>query len=215
MRKEKIPIAAEGAPFIGIFALLSLVAGGLELPFFSLLGLVCTGFCLYFFRDPERIRPEEKDAVVAPADGRVILVEKSSDERFVESESLKISIFMNIFNVHVNRIPFPGTVRSVRFSPGRFYSADTREAALENEWCSLVIDTDRQYSYTVVQVAGLVARRIVCYAEPGDHVGSGQRFGIIRFGSRLDVYLPADARILVEKGQKVRAGETVLAMAAP
>ncbi|MFP3982345.1 MAG: phosphatidylserine decarboxylase family protein [Desulfurivibrionaceae bacterium] len=210
MRKEKIPVADEGYPFIGFSALVTLVAAGLELPVVSLLTLLCTGFCLYFFRDPERIRPEEEGAVVAPADGRIILVEKIRDERSAGEESLKISIFMNIFNVHVNRIPLAGRVRSVSFSPGRFYSADTERAGLENERCSLVIDTDGGYSYKMVQIAGLVARRIVCRAEPGDKVLSGQRFGLIRFGSRVDLYLPAETEVRVENGQKVKAGETTL-----
>lgn len=210
MKREKIPVAAEGYPFIGFPALISLVAAALEMPVVSLLALLCTGFCLYFFRDPERIRPEEEGAVVAPADGRIIMVEKSRDERFTGEETWKISIFMNVFNVHVNRIPFAGRVKSVSFSPGRFYSADTERAGLENERCSLVIDTDRGYSYTMVQIAGLVARRIVCRAEPGDKVLPAQRFGLIRFGSRVDLYLPADTRVQVKNGQKVKAGETTL-----
>ncbi len=212
MKKQKIPITPEGYPFICFFALISLVAASLDYSIMSILALFCSGFCLYFFRDPERIRPEKEGAVVAPADGRIILLEKNSDKRFVEGKALKISIFMNIFNVHVNRIPYPGTVRSVRFSPGRFYSADTEKAALGNEWCALVIDTDRRYSYTVVQIAGLVARRIVCWAEPGDKVGVAERFGLIRFGSRVDVYLPAETEIRVGVGQKVKGGETVLAL---
>ncbi|MFO7760378.1 MAG: phosphatidylserine decarboxylase family protein [Thermodesulfobacteriota bacterium] len=210
MKKQSIPIAAEGYPFIGFLALITLVCAGLDYPVISLPALLCTGFCLYFFRDPERISPEDDSVIVAPADGRIILVEKSSDERFVKEEALKISIFMNLLNVHVNRIPFPGRVKSVRFSSGRFYSADTERAALENEWCALVIDTDRKYSYTVVQIAGLIARRIVCRAEPGEVVNLGQRFGLIYFGSRLDVYLPPDTKVQVEKDQKVRAGETAL-----
>lgn len=212
MKKQKTPVAPEGYPFIGFAALVSLVAAGLDYPLISIAALLCTAFCLYFFRDPERVSPGEESAVVAPADGRVILIEKSRDQRFVQGEeALKISIFMNIFNVHVNRIPFPGTVRSVRFSPGRFYSADTEKAALENEWCCLIVDIDRKYSYSVVQVAGLVARRIVCRAEPGDKVSTARRFGLIRFGSRLDVYLPPDIKVSVEKGQKVKAGESILA----
>ena len=173
--------------------------------------LLTTGFVTWFFRDPFRIQPEDKEAIVCPADGKVILVDEILDERFLQQQVIKISIFMNIFNVHVNRIPYPGTVERVLFKPGKFYSADKDKAALHNEYCAMIIATSSGQQYGVVQVAGLIARRILCWTETGDQVKTGQRYGLIRFGSRVDLYLPLGTSVEVKTGQKVKAGETILA----
>ncbi|OGQ86326.1 MAG: phosphatidylserine decarboxylase [Deltaproteobacteria bacterium RIFOXYD12_FULL_56_24] len=210
MKKPQVPVALEGYPFIGFAALVTLVLAILGYDFSALLNLFVTAFVLYFFRDPERICPDDEDVLVSPADGKVILIEKIFDDKFVNEHVYKVSIFMNVFNVHVNRAPCPGTVTQVRYFSGMFFSADTERGALENEACGLTIETMGNRKIAVVQVAGLIARRIVCWAEKGDRLLRGERFGLIRFGSRVDLYLPQQIQLEVTVGQKVRAGETVL-----
>lgn len=210
MKKPQIPVSREGYPFILFAALVTLVLAILGYDLFALSGLVLTSFVLYFFRDPERISPDEEDVVVAPADGKVILIEKIFDDRFVKDHVYKISIFMSIFNVHVNRIPFPGQVTDIIYSQGNFYAANTEKGALENEYCGVVIETAAKKKLAAVQIAGLLARRIVCWAEKGDEVERGMRFGLIRFGSRVDLYIPQNLQLEVTVGQKVSAGETIL-----
>ena len=210
MQKTELPLALEGFPFILFsgFATLVLALLGLAVP--ALLGLLLTGFVTYFFRDPARVLPEEEGAIVCPADGKVIIVAESDDDRFLHTRVQKISIFMNVFNVHVNRIPLAGTVERVCLSPGKFYSADKDKAVLHNEFCALTLATPDNQRYAVVQIAGLIARRIVCRAKKGDQVAAGERFGLIRFGSRVDIYLPLSARVTAKVGDTVRSGETVL-----
>ena len=210
MKEPQIPVALEGYPFIIFAALVTIVAAILGYAIVALVALFITGFILYFFRDPERISPEENDVLVSPADGKIILIEEVFDERFVKEHVYKISIFMNVFNVHVNRAPFPGTVSHIKYSPGRFYSANTERAALGNEYCAMTINTENNRRLAVVQIAGLIARRIVCWATRGDKLSRGQRFGLIRFGSRVDLYLPLQTHLEVSTGQKVKAGETIL-----
>lgn len=176
----------------------------------TLLLAALAAFSLYFFRDPERILPQGEDVLLCPADGRVIKIDKEYDDNFLGEQVYKVSIFMSVFDVHVNRLPFAGTVRKIQYFPGKFYSANTSRGSLENEKCSMVMDTEKGLSYAVVQVAGLVARRIVCWAEPGDTLVRGRRYGLIRFGSRVDLYLPLQVQLEVSVGQKVKAGETVL-----
>ncbi len=210
MKEQKIPVAREGVPFIFFAALASLVLAALDYDFLALLALVGTGFVLSFFRDPERFVPVEPDLVVSPADGKVIGVEEVIDDLFLHEKVYKISIFMNVFNVHVNRAPVAGEVESVQHVAGSFYAANTELGALENEYCSTLLVTPGNRRMAVVQVAGLLARRIVCWAENGDRLRRGERFGLIRFGSRVDLYLPLDAQLEVSVGQKVVAGDTVL-----
>ena len=215
MQKTELPLALEGYPFILFsgFATLVLALLGFAVP--ALLGLLLTGFVTYFFRDPARVLPEEPGAIVCPADGKVIIVSEVDDDRFLHTRVRKISIFMNVFNVHVNRIPLTGTVERVILSPGKFYAADKDKAVLLNEFCALTLTTPDKQRYTVVQIAGLIARRIVCRAERGDRVAAGERFGMIRFGSRVDIYLPLSTQVTVKVGEKVRAGETVLGILPP
>ncbi len=210
MKKPIIPVALEGVPFICFAGFLTLIAAILHYEIVVGVGVFLTGFCLYFFRDPERVTPIDEDAFVSPADGKVIIVEKIFDDRFVQDHVYKVSIFMNVFNVHVNRIPFAGVVKNIIYSPGKFYSADSDKGALENEACTLVVETKQGLTYGMTQLAGLIARRIVCWAEKDDSFSTGERFGLIRFGSRVDLYLPLKANIEVTVGQKVKAGETVL-----
>ncbi len=211
MKKPHFPIAVEGFPFILFFAFVTLVTSVLNWQLTALLSLVGTTFVTWFFRDPTRVIPEADDAVICPADGKVIIVDEIFDDRFLHQQVIKISIFMNVFNVHVNRIPSAGTITKVLFKPGKFYSADKDKAALHNEYCAMTITTSTGKPYAVVQVAGLIARRIICWAETGDKVKSGQRYGLIRFGSRVDLYLPVGTTVLVKPGNKVVAGETILA----
>jgi len=211
MRKERIPVAREGYPFIGYAAFLTLVSSVLGCPWTTLALIIVTTFVLLFFRDPERITPALERGVIAPADGKVIFVEETRDERFSKDTTVKISIFMNVFNVHVNRIPMRGTVRTVTHVPGAFLAADSEKAHLNNEYCAVELEVDDNRSITVVQIAGLIARRIVCRLDPGDQVSAGERFGMIRFGSRVDLYLPKEAHPVVKVGEKVTAGESLLA----
>jgi len=167
-------------------------------------------FVLQFFRDPPREIPLDPNAILAPADGRIVAVEKTHDP-YLEREAVKISVFMNVFNVHSNRSPVDGVVREKWYFSGKFINADLPKASLENERNALWIKADNGADVTCVQVAGLIAKRILCHVSPGDHLARGQRFGFIRFGSRVDVYLPLNTKINVNIGDKVLATLTILA----
>ena len=166
-------------------------------------------FVLQFFRDPQRIAAIGRDLVLSPADGRIVVVEKTNDP-YAGREALKISVFMNVFNVHSNRSAVNGTVKEIQYFPGKFVNADFDKASTENERNAVVIDANGQ-TVTLVQVAGLIARRILCYIHVGDRLKAGERYGFIRFGSRVDVYLPLTAEPLVSVGDKVFATNTALA----
>ena len=211
MKKDSIPVAREGVPFIGTFVFWAIITAILGLKWWALGlgGAAC--FTLYFFRDPERITPTGDRLIVAPADGRVIRVEEVAKGPLVESGRKRVSIFMTVFNCHVNRSPCQGIVRERKYTRGRFWPADHKRAFFENEQNALLFEMDCGSLIEVVQVAGLIARRIVCWAEPGDEMRMGERFGLIRFGSRVDVYLPPGARIEVKVGDRVSSGETVIA----
>lgn len=210
MKSPQIPLAREGYPFIAFSGFSSLVTAVLGYDLIALALLFLTGFIVYFFRDPERVCSAENDVLVAPADGKIIQVEKVFDDRYVKEHVLKVSIFMNVFNVHVNRSPFPGKVVRIEYSPGAFYSANTERGGLENEMCAMILESFSGKKMAVVQVAGLIARRIVCLAEQGDSLARGQRYGLIRFGSRVDLFLPLQVQLEVSVGQKVKGGETIL-----
>lgn len=210
MLTPKVPVAKEGYPFIGYSAFLTIIIALLGFKFVALILLIITTFVLAFFRDPERFIDPDENAIVCPADGKVISIEDVTDDQFTESNVKKVCIFMNVFNVHVNRLPCSGTVERIVYHPGKFYAADSDKAALENEYCAAVINLEGNRKVAVVQIAGLIARRIVCWLEPGDATVKGCRFGLIRFGSRVDLYLPENSQIVVTNGQKVRAGETVI-----
>ncbi len=212
IRQQFVPITPEGYPFIGAFALISLLLFWLWAPL-GWLGVVATLWCVYFFRDPPRVTPVREGLVVAPADGRVsqITTEPPPPELEMGDAPLpRVSIFMSVFDCHINRSPVTGTVQRIVYRPGKFVSADLDKASVDNERNSLVI-TSAGNRIAVVQIAGLVARRIVCFVREGQPVGAGERYGMIRFGSRLDVYLPPDTAPLVAVGQTALAGETVLA----
>lgn len=185
--------------------LLALVAGYRGL---GLVLLLLTLFVLWFFRNPQRKTPEKENLVISPADGKVIRIEETASEEQPGKTFLRVSIFMNIFNVHVNRIPYSGRVRFIRYRPGKFLSANLDKASALNERNTVMVQTDDGKEIITVQIAGLIARRIVCWLREGMQVRKGDRFGLIRFGSRLEVFLPLGSAILVEVGDRVRAGET-------
>ncbi len=209
-RATAFPIAAAGYPLIGAAAFTTAVLALLGLTTLALIALVVTfSFCA-FFRDPDRVIPDSPGAVVSPADGKVIFARVVDSSAFYDGPALKISIFMTVFNVHVNRMAHEGRIKEVRYYPGKFFSANLEKASLENEHNAVFVEMEDGRRLCVVQVAGLIARRIICYAQPGDNMLRGQRFGLICFGSRLDVYLPADTRLEVRVGEKVRAGTSIL-----
>ena len=207
---NKLPFAREGLPFIIVPLALGIgafLAGG------AWLGIILCGaglFSAWFFRDPDRIPPSGDSGILSPADGTVILVERVQEDRFLNREMTKISIFMSIFNVHVNRAPVTGALERVVYFPGKFFAANLDKASRDNEHNVLIINGPGDSQMIVVQIAGLIARRIVCWVKPGDRLIRGQRFGLIRFGSRLDVYLSPDIKPEVRLGQKVQAGLSVL-----
>ena len=203
-------IAREGWPFLGVAVVAALLVGIFAGWWWSLPLWLAALFVLQFFRDPPREVPDDPRAVVSPADGRVVAVEKARDP-WLEREALKVSVFMNVFNVHSNRSPVDGTVHKVWYHAGRFLNAALDKASLENERNALWLRTRSGTDVTCVQIAGLVARRILCYVGPGAGLQRGERFGFIRFGSRLDVYLPLDAQVVAAIGDKVYAAESVLA----
>jgi phosphatidylserine decarboxylase len=211
MLPQHIPVAKEGLPFVGVAALAAVIFALLEWSIPAVIALLVTAFVIYFFRDPERIIPSGPGLVVSPADGRVIEVMDSAEGSLQGTDVRRISIFMNVFNVHVNRAPVSGTVAQISYRSGSFWPADRSKALLKNEQNAVLLKGEDGVELTVVQVAGLIARRIVCWVEVGDNVKKGERFGLIRFGSRLDVYLPREATIMVKKGERVWAGQTVIA----
>lgn len=202
-------LAREGWPFIGGMLVIALLASTFLPGWLAAIAWLLLAFVVQFFRDPPRPVPAEPGLVLSPADGRIVKVERAHDP-YAGREALLISVFMNVFNVHSNRASVDGTVKSVQYFPGKFLNADLDKASTENERNAVVLDTGGQ-TVTLVQVAGLIARRILCYTQTGAALRRDQRYGFIRFGSRVDVYLPLDARPRVAPGQKVSATTTVLA----
>ncbi len=212
IRAQIPPIHQEGYPFIGAFALASLILFWIWTPL-GWIGCLLTVWCALFFRDPVRVTPVREGIVVSPADGRVSMIAPAVPpaEMGLGNEPLmRISIFMSVFNCHVNRSPVAGKIERIAYRPGKFINAELDKASEDNERNALVIVTPAG-RIGVVQIAGLVARRIVSFVREGQTVGAGERFGLIRFGSRLDVYLPEGGKALVSEGQTAIAGETVLA----
>jgi phosphatidylserine decarboxylase len=203
-------LAREGWPFVGVAVAAALVVGWLAGWWWSAPLWLVVLFIIQFFRDPPRSVPGDERTVVAPADGRIVAVE-SIEDPYLKRRAVKLSVFMNVFNVHSNRSPVDGVVKEAWYSAGSFINADLDKASLENERNALWLRMDAGPDVTCVQIAGLIARRILCYVKPGDRLHRGDRFGFIRFGSRVDVYLPDGARVRVELGQKVYAGATVVA----
>ena len=208
---NKLPVAWEGIPFIiigiGFTSILLIINWeSLAIPL-----AVLTLLTIYFFRDPERTHVTNEKAVLTPADGKIISIDKLNNvDNHFKDKAIKISIFMSIFNAHINRIPIRGKIAQLSYHPGKFFSANRDKASLCNEHNIVTLETYNRKKIVFVQIAGLIARRISCWVSKGDYVETGQRFGLIRFGSRLEVYLPPDSTLIVEKGEKVKAGQTVI-----
>ena len=211
-RPYYLPVAKEGLPFIGIAAAVMLVVFLItDIWWIDLFFLLLTAFVIYFFRDPDREITDDPSAIVSPADGKVIKIRRVRDDRFLNADVMKISIFMSVFNVHVNRVPATSRIVDVLYNPGKFMVASHDKASLLNEQNGVIAEGPTGQTYAFNQIAGLIARRIVCYAGVGMSFDRGERFGLIRFGSRVDLYLPLDCKIKVRYGQKVQAGASVLA----
>ena len=213
IRNAFVPVHREGWPFIAVFFVVTLVLGYFSTSLFWI-GLILTGWCAYFFRDPQRVTPIDDQLVISPADGEVSAVGPAVPPRELglgNEERLRISVFMNVFSCHVNRSPVRGQITRIEHRPGRFLNAELDKASEENERRAMIIERPDGTEVAVVQIAGLIARRIVPFVHEGDTVGVGERLGLIRFGSRVDVYLPPGKHALVAVGQLANAGETVLA----
>ncbi|MBE0599136.1 MAG: phosphatidylserine decarboxylase family protein [Desulfuromonadales bacterium] len=210
MRNQNQPVAVEGYPFIALFAFVTLVFALLGWAFFTIASLLLTFFAIYFFRNPERHAPTDPQAIIAPADGKVVFVGPVREERYFQAEVVKVSIFMSAFNVHVNRVPFSGKVVDIFYNRGEFFNASLDKASLQNEQAGILLETEGGQRLLVVQIAGLIARRIVSYPVIGDLLRRGERYGLIRFGSRVDIYFPTEVEVIVRLGERTVAGESVL-----
>jgi len=208
--ENQAPIAKEGYIFIGI----GVLATALSYAFFAqgvtvFVGLL-TLFCLWFFRDPKRNVPQDEGLLVAPADGKVVDISSVQEDRFLNKPAIKVSIFLNVFNVHVNRVPAAGKIVDIFYNAGKFLNAGVPKASLENEQNALLIETQKGKRIVCIQIAGLIARRIVCWTKKDAQLDRGERFGLIRFGSRVDLFLPTETEIRIAVGDKVKGGETVV-----
>jgi phosphatidylserine decarboxylase len=214
IRSQLVPVHRAGWPFVALFAAITLMLFWLLPDIFGWLGVVITGWCAYFFRDPTRVTPQRERLVISPADGTVSAIHRVVPPPQLDiggEERMRISIFMNVFDVHVNRAPVTGRIVKIAYVAGKFINAELDKASEDNERQAFSIEMADGARIGMVQIAGLVARRIVKFVGEGDTVMAGQRIGLIRFGSRVDVYLPAGQNSLVAVGQRAIAGETVLA----
>ncbi len=210
-RAKGIPIAREGVPFVMGSAAPAVLAGllGWKKTSMALGALAC--FTGWFFRNPPRSIPLGDDLILASGDGQVIAIQEEFEPRYIKDQCIRISIFLNIFDVHINRMPCAGTVVDLAYQPGQFINASDPDATVHNEQNALMIETVSKKKVLCVQVAGLIARRIVCWVEPGEIAVPGERFGLIRFGSRMDTFFPVDSRVRVKMGDRVKGGESILA----
>jgi len=204
------PIAKEGVPFIVLPLLVGVLAFGTGWWTLASLAVLVALFVAFFFRNPRRNIPAQPDAILSPADGKIIHVGECTEDRLLKQRALKVSIFMSLFDVHLNRAPITGRVVERNHHPGRFLVASREKSSLLNEQNVLVLETEDRLKILLIQIAGFVARRIVCYANTGDTLKQGEIFGLIRFGSRVDLYLPPDVKPLVSVGQRVKGGESII-----
>ena len=209
-RAAGVPFAKEGFPFIGAAAGITLIAGVLGWLPVVLAAAVLTLFVSWFFRNPPRVIPQGAGLVVSPGDGKVLAVEEEFEPRYLKDRAVRISIFLNVFDVHINRIPCEGIIEDVQYQPGLFLVASKPQATLKNEQNALMIKTVEGAKVLCVQVAGLIARRIVWWVSPKDPAVRGERYGLIRFGSRMDMYVPLGTAIRIAVGDRVKGGETIL-----
>jgi phosphatidylserine decarboxylase len=209
MKHDSI-IAHEGYPFIIFSLVITVFVAFFGIIWLTILFALITFFIIWFFRNPDRYFQEEEKVLISPADGKIIKIEDVELNGNISGIFKKISIFMNVFNVHVNRVPYSGKIEAMNYREGKFFSANLDKASLDNEHNEVMIRAADGRSIWVVQIAGLIARRIVCWINVGTPVKTGERFGLIHFGSRVDIYLPEDSRISVKLHDKVKAGETPL-----
>ena len=209
MKNYGIPVAAEGWPFILPLAAVTVLCFLFGWKQIGYVALALSLFVLFFFRDPERTIPEGKGVIVSPADGKVIVIKDIYEPDYLKQDVKQISIFLSVFNVHVNRTPIGGTVETVKYNPGKFLVASVDKASLDNEQTGMVI-SDGKNKVLVKQIAGLIARRIVCYAKTGDTVKAGERYGLIRFGSRVDLFLPKNTDLMVKVGDRIKGARDVI-----
>jgi phosphatidylserine decarboxylase len=209
-RAVGVPFAKEGIPFIAVPAGITLLTGWLGWPIVAGVGAIATLFSAWFFRNPDRVVPQGQKLVIAPGDGKVIAVEEEFEPRYLKERSVRVTIFLNVFDVHINRMPCDGVIEDVQYQPGLFLVASKPEATLRNEQNAVMIMTHEGMKVLCVQVAGLIARRIVCWVSPRDRAIRGERYGLIRFGSRMDTFLPMGAKLRVAVGERVKGGETIL-----
>jgi phosphatidylserine decarboxylase len=202
--------AAPGYRFILASVLVVILGMVMNWAWLTFPGLLGTGFFAYFFRDPERPIPGEPGVIVSPADGKVVIVDQVQEDRFLQGPARRVAIFMNVFDVHVNRAPLTGTVTARVHRPGAFQAAFRPAAGWQNEQLAMVLEDNRGRRALVVQIAGLLARRIISYVQPGEQLAQGERFGLICFGSRVDLYLPPDLDLKVKVGDRVKAGSSVI-----
>ena len=208
---NRLPVAREGLPFIGIGCGVTILCVFLGFSLGAIFIGVLSLFTVYFFRDPERFIQTDGTTILTPADGTIIDIKVlDNDDNPLGESAVKLSIFMSIFSVHVNRVPVGGKIAKIDYHPGKFFSANLDKASEQNEKNQITLQTDQGHKIVFIQIAGLVARRIACWIEEGDRVKSGQRCGLIRFGSRLDIYVPQNSHIIGKRHQKVKAGETIL-----
>jgi len=207
----RLPLAREGYPLMGGAATVTVVLFVLGWTLPAVAALALTIFIVSFFRDPQRTSPSGPGLIVSPADGRVIKVERMQDDRFLHGEATLVSIFMSPLNVHINRIPASGRVIDIRYNPGKYFRAFADKASLDNEQNAVLMEDELGRRFCFVQIAGFLARRIVCYLHAGMAIERGQRYGMIMFGSRADIYLPPAAQVRVNVGDRARGGLTVIA----
>lgn len=210
MKPNQWPIAKEGLPFLLPVVLLTVVVGIMGWKVWMFLGIFLSLLIAYFFRNPRRKIPNLQNVILSPADGRVIHVGECEEDRFLKEKALKVSIFMSLFDVHLNRAPISGKVLDKHYLPGRFLVACAEKSSLLNEQNAMILETEDRLKILLIQIAGIVARRIVCYAKTGDLLRRGEIFGLIRFGSRVDLYLPPEVKPIVRVGQHVKGGESII-----
>lgn len=209
-RNHQWPIAKEGLPFLLPTALLTVVSGLMGWKLLTFLGILFTLFIAFFFRNPKRKIPYLENIIISPADGTIIHVGECEEHRFLKEKVLKVSIFMSLFDVHLNRAPVAGRVLQRNYLPGRFLVANMEKSSLLNEQNAFILETEDRLKILLIQIAGFVARRIVCYTKAGDILRRGEIFGLIRFGSRVDLYLPTEVKPIVRIGQHVKGGESII-----
>jgi phosphatidylserine decarboxylase len=209
--ENRLPIAKDGLIFILLGLIISVIFFSVGFLSAAVLMGIVTLFTIWFFRDPERINDAPENAVLSPADGSILAIRHLNESNSPLGKAvIKISIFMSVFNVHVNRIPVKGRILEIVYNPGRFFSANLDKASEQNENKRITLETDQGHRIIFIQIAGLIARRIVCWINEQDYVKAGQRYGLIRFGSRLDIYIPYESRIIIQPRDRVKAGETII-----